>query len=75
MNSSSDKQSKAAHVLEGKLKVTDIRRVFEGCERMRLFEHVSREYLIGQIYTLEPLRYSEHQHNAQIYSTPHIDLG
>lgn len=42
---------------------------------MRLFEHVSREYLIGQVYTLEPLRYSEHQHNAQMYSTPHIDLG
>lgn len=51
-----------------------MRRVFEGCERMRLFEHVSGEYLIGPISALEPLRYSEHQHNAQEYSTPQIDL-
>lgn len=56
----------AAQVLEGSIEVTDIRRVFESCERMRPFEHVSGEYLIGQVFTLEPLRYSEHQHNAKV---------
>lgn len=51
-----------------------MQRVFEGCERMRLFEHVSGEYLIGQVSALEPLRYSEHQHNTQRHSNLHVIL-
>lgn len=60
----------APRVLEGLLKVTDIHRVFEGCVQMRPFEHVSGEYLIGQVSALKPLRYSEHQLNAQRYINP-----